>query len=130
MRLAALAGVFAPLVLTACSSMVVISKPKPDPSPRPVGPVASLKIPPGHYPPPGKCRVWYPGQPPGHQPPATSCHTARGDRPAGAWVLYRPPNEKKVIEVTAYDGLKPKVVVWVRLYDAKTGEFLRAGKTN
>jgi hypothetical protein len=45
-------------------------------------------------------------------------------------VLYRPPNEKKVIEVTAYDGLKPKVVVWVRLYDAKTGEFLRAGKTN
>ena len=111
MRLAALAGVFAPLVLTACSSMVVISKPK-------------------HYPPPGKCRVWYPGQPPGHQPPATSCHTARGDRPAGAWVLYRPPNEKKVIEVTAYDGLKPKVVVWVRLYDAKTGEFLRAGKTN
>lgn len=33
----------------------------------------SVKIPPGHYPPPGSCRVWYPDRPPGHQPPPTSC---------------------------------------------------------
>lgn len=30
-------------------------------------------IPPGHYPPPGMCRVWYPGRPPGQQPPVTNC---------------------------------------------------------
>ncbi len=31
------------------------------------------KIPPGHYPPPGMCRVWYPRRPPGQQPPPVSC---------------------------------------------------------
>jgi hypothetical protein len=30
-------------------------------------------IPPGHYPPPGECRVWIPGRPPGHQPPPVKC---------------------------------------------------------
>jgi hypothetical protein len=35
------------------------------------------KIPPGHLPPPGLCRVWHDGVPPGHQPPATSCADAR-----------------------------------------------------
>jgi len=35
------------------------------------------KIPPGHLPPPGMCRVWHDGVPPGHQPPATSCAAAR-----------------------------------------------------
>ena len=33
-------------------------------------------IPPGHLPPPGKCRVWYDNRPPGHQPPPTSCGEA------------------------------------------------------
>lgn len=31
-------------------------------------------IPPGHYPPPGSCRVWFPDRPPGHQPPPSSCN--------------------------------------------------------
>ena len=31
-------------------------------------------IPPGHLPPPGECRYWYPGVPPGHQPPPFPCH--------------------------------------------------------
>jgi hypothetical protein len=31
------------------------------------------RIPPGHLPPPGECRVWYPGVPPGHQPPPFKC---------------------------------------------------------
>ena len=35
------------------------------------------KIPPGHMPPPGLCRVWYDGVPPGRQPGATSCADAR-----------------------------------------------------
>ena len=31
------------------------------------------RIPPGHLPPPGECRVWRPGIPPGHQPPPFRC---------------------------------------------------------
>ena len=30
-------------------------------------------VPPGHMPPPGQCRVWYPDRPPGQQPPPSSC---------------------------------------------------------
>jgi hypothetical protein len=35
------------------------------------------KIPPGHMPPPGSCRVWRDGVPPGRQAPAMSCADAR-----------------------------------------------------
>ncbi len=30
---------------------------------------AQPRIPPGHLPPPGEFRLWYPDRPPGHQPP-------------------------------------------------------------
>ncbi len=45
------------------------------------------KIPPGHMPPPGKCRIWYPGRPPGHQPPAGNCEVLEGQVPPGAWLI-------------------------------------------
>lgn len=32
-----------------------------------------VRIPPGHYPPPGYCRAWFPGRPPGQQPMPTPC---------------------------------------------------------
>ena len=32
-----------------------------------------LGIPPGHMPPPGACRIWYPDRPPGQQPPPGRC---------------------------------------------------------
>lgn len=32
-----------------------------------------IRIPRGHLPPPGECRLWFPDRPPGHQPPPTSC---------------------------------------------------------
>jgi hypothetical protein len=31
------------------------------------------RVPPGHLPPPGECRLWYPGLPPGQQPPPGRC---------------------------------------------------------
>lgn len=52
-------------------------------APRSIG-----KIPPGHFPPPGQCRIWFPGRPPGHQPPPQSCGKLRGRVPRGAFILY------------------------------------------
>jgi hypothetical protein len=86
--------------------------------------MAALKIPPGHFPRPGECRVWIPGRPPGHQPQAAACHDLPGDLPAGAWILYRPWNDPELVEVTAYHEQEPDVVLWVRYFDTRTGEFL------
>ncbi len=33
----------------------------------------AVRVPPGHMPRPGYCRLWYPGRPPGHQPRARPC---------------------------------------------------------
>jgi hypothetical protein len=48
----------------------------------------TLGVPKGHYPPPGECRVWYPGREPGHQPPPAKCDRLVGRVPYGAFVLY------------------------------------------
>jgi hypothetical protein len=48
----------------------------------------TLRVPPGHYPPRGACRVWYEGRPPGRQPRATNCERLYGRVPYGAFVLY------------------------------------------
>jgi hypothetical protein len=48
------------------------------------------KVPPGHMPPAGLCRVWYDGVPPGRQPRPTSCAEAErtAARNGGARVIY------------------------------------------
>lgn len=119
-------AVAALLAMTACSGRILVAKNAPPSAPPhsvhgPVhAPAKSLGIPPGHYPPPGYCRVWVPGRPPGHQARAVPCGSL-GDVPLGAWVLHRSSHSKKVLEVAAYDDVKPKVVVSVSYYDAKTG---------
>jgi hypothetical protein len=131
MRILTFAAIAALVCCTACATRVVSSanpKPRPLPPHTVTGPVASLKIPPGHYPAPGECRLWFPGRPPGHQPPSSPCHSLHHDIPLGAWVLYRPIEDRKVIELTAYHEAEPRVVVSVSYYDAKTGRFLRARK--
>jgi len=126
---ACLAGALA--LLAGCSSghVVVRSEPAPPHSsksaPSPVqGPVASLKIPKGHYPPPGQCRIWIPGVPPGRQPAPEACLSLHDHIPAGAWVLYRPVREEKLVEVTAYDPNDPRRVAWVRYYEMGSGRFV------
>lgn len=59
----------------------------------------SYEIPPGHMPPPGECRPWYPGEPPGHQPPPGDCDDLRRATPEGAWLLYRPDQERRVVRI-------------------------------
>ena len=46
------------------------------------------KIPPGHLPPRGMCRVWIDGVPPGQQPSVTDCATAERNRVANSRVIY------------------------------------------
>lgn len=55
------------------------------------------RIPRGHIPPLGLCRVWYVNRPPGHQPPPVSCYDVVGY--GDGWVIvtydgyvYGPPS--------------------------------------
>lgn len=52
------------------------------------GPRRLNGVPPGHFPPPGECRLWVPGRPPGQQARPTACSNLRGRVPAGAFILY------------------------------------------
>ena len=49
----------------------------------------AFHVPPGHLPPPGMCRIWYPGTPPGHQPPPGDCDELGQRVPAEAVLLRR-----------------------------------------
>ncbi|MGJ7516306.1 tetratricopeptide repeat protein [Pseudomonas baetica] len=46
-----------------------------------------VEIPRGHWPPPGKCRIWFPDRPPGHQPKPGKCKKLRDRVPAGAYLV-------------------------------------------
>lgn len=49
----------------------------------------SVPIPPGHYPPPGTCRIWVPGVPPGQQSPPGRCAELQHRIPPGAVLVGR-----------------------------------------
>ncbi|MBW3629981.1 MAG: hypothetical protein KY464_11875 [Gemmatimonadetes bacterium] len=74
-----------------------------------------LGVPKGHYPPPGECRVWYPGTPPGQQPPPAKCDRLVGRVPVGAFVLYNDREWDTSYDWTAHErrqrGSVPAVIL-------------------
>ncbi len=86
-----------------------------------------LGVPRGHLPPPGGCRIWFPGRPPGHQPPPAGCREAMATAPAGTWVLYRADREE--VHARVIDPRRARVVVGVRVYEADSGRYVRTERS-
>ncbi len=55
----------------------------------------AFRVPPGHMPAPGECRVWYQGVPPGRQPPAVPCRALQGRHFPGAVIVHTPFSERR-----------------------------------
>lgn len=108
------------LTLTACSLMTEIPGP-PVPGSEARQP---FLVPEGHLPPPGECRIWFPGLPPGQQPPPGHCAELASRVPLGAWLITRPKNERDKLEVFVYSTDRPNVVDVIRWYHAFTGKFI------
>lgn len=70
------------LAVSGCAGVLVAGSPPHGHAGR------SYDVPPGHMPPPGQCRIWYPGVPPGQQPPPGDCHELGYRVPAGAYLVY------------------------------------------
>lgn len=85
---------------------------------------SQLRVPPGHLPRAGQCRVWFPGRPPGQQPREGSCNGIERVAPAGSWILYRPTNDRRVVHARVIDPKRDGVVVVVRVYDVNRGTYL------
>ncbi|WP_434111050.1 hypothetical protein [Methylocaldum sp. GT1TLB] len=83
-----------------------------------------LDIPPGHYPPPGECRIWYPGRPAGHQPPPGQCHRLRAKVPPGAWLIRHPRDRADHVHVIVYDDYHPGTIRVIGEFDIGTGIFV------
>lgn len=82
MALRVLLGCVAVSLLVGCATegTVIVGPGRPAPH-------YQVDIPPGHMPPPGKCRVWYPDRPPGQQPPPGECNELRHRVPPSAALI-------------------------------------------
>jgi hypothetical protein len=120
-----LAAVAALSALAGCARSSIYGQPEARPGKAPSTAAATLSIPPGQLPRPGLCRLWFPGRPPGRQPKARPCAEVESSAPAGAWVLYRPSQDQAVVHVRYVDDRRAGVVVWIRVFDASSGAFIR-----
>ena len=116
--LGAVAGACAPVVRSAprSTSRVIVVSDDEDRS--------TLRVPPGHLPRVGQCRVWFPGRPPGQQPSAGGCDGIERVAPAGTWILYRPTYDRRVVHARVIDPRRDGVVIVVRVYDVDRGTYL------
>lgn len=119
-----LAAIAALTAVAGCSGRNMYSQPEPRLTKAPPA-AETLAVPPGQLPPPGQCRLWFPGRAPGRQPKAHPCSEVEAGAPAGAWVLYRPSQDRTVVHVRYVDDRRAGVVVWIRVFDASSGAFIR-----
>jgi hypothetical protein len=121
------------LALPACASRPTPTPPPPEPevieieerrARRDADRRGPLGIPEGHLPAPGECRVWYPGRPPGQQPAPSGCAEAEGDAPPGTWILYRPPEDRRVVHTRVMDPARRGVILRIDLFDGERGTYL------
>ena len=59
----------------------------------------SLNLRPEDAPPPGSCRLWYPHRKRADQPPPGPCARLTRDIPAGAWILHRALDGKRLLRI-------------------------------
>jgi hypothetical protein len=90
-------------------------EPRQDPRNETYASYKTLNIPPGHLPPPGQCKIWYPGKPPGQQGPPMSCDVAFRQAPGDAWVISREQSDSKILQVREKKS-GPKVEIIIRHY--------------
>ncbi len=67
-------------------------------------PRRAVRVPPGHMPRPGYCRLWYPGRPPGHQPRARPCEQVFRMRHYGGAVILGAPDFRPDFRGARWDG--------------------------
>jgi hypothetical protein len=84
----------------------------------------NLRVPPGHLPDAGECRVWVDGLPPGQQARARSCSGILATAPPGSWILYRPAQYHRQVRVRYLHDTR-RMVIAVRAFDTETGAYLR-----
>jgi hypothetical protein len=83
-----------------------------------------LRVPPDQLPRPGECRVWHPGRPLREQPRAGSCAEVEASAPPASWVLYRPGQDPRLVQVRIIDPDQAGVITQIRVYDAARGTYL------
>lgn len=81
---------------------------------------AADRVPAGHMPPPGMCRVWIDGVPPGQQPAPTDCASAVRNRPANGRVIFGDDVRRK-----KFRGKSAGSSLDVRRGDARYGDDRR-----
>jgi hypothetical protein len=83
-----------------------------------------LPVPPAQLPAPGECRLWKPGRPLREQPRAGSCIEIETQAPPGSWILARPKQDPRLVQVRVIDPDQAGRVIQIRVYDAARGTYL------
>lgn len=72
--------------------------------------------------------MWIPGTPPGHQPGPKSRSCTSIAAPAGSWIVYRPTDNKKLVQLREVDAHRAGSIVRIRIFDIETHRLVREEK--